>query len=81
MSVRSYDDLPGWVWQMVDTIDRYEDTHPTLYRMTSAVEYEKTECLGDPLTRLIPDEVLTAVRVARDWPRETPAAPTGGGAS
>lgn len=44
-------DLPDWVWNLLDAIERYEDEHPILYRLGSndtdgALAYERALCFG-----------------------------------
>jgi hypothetical protein len=58
-------DLPEWVWDLVDVLDRYSDEHPPLYRMNVKAEYERTPCLCDPISKIIPRDVRNTAEVCR----------------
>jgi hypothetical protein len=58
-------DLPEWVWDLVDMLDRYSGEHPPLWAMNIKAEYERTPCLCDPVSKIIPREVREAAEVYR----------------
>lgn len=59
--------LPDWLWELIDRIDDYEDTHPALYAQhAGSDEWMPTPCLGERMLTIIPFDVMLAARVMQE---------------
>lgn len=73
-------ELPAWVLDLVYRLDRAEEEHPQFFRYAgppgSRNAYEQVEtCYMAELLDLVPDEVLSGVRLAARWQPKSDAEP------
>ena len=64
--------LPGWVWDVIDAAEKFEDEHPPLVRRGDD-SGEPWPCLGEQLLGIIPDDVREAAAIHRERIRQIKA--------
>jgi hypothetical protein len=64
--VRSFHDLPRWVWEMVAALERYEDEHDSPSLHPEECEFRPHLCACS-IVKHVPDEVRTAAAIASQW--------------
>lgn len=57
------ENLPGWVWELLEALVEYEDVHPTLLSESAGTAYVPYPCFHSKVKHLIPESAWYAASV------------------